>query len=729
MIRANAYPQLNEGVPDNIFSLASYIAREQYPSTPLIYGATPYSRPMLMEEFVDGRPSYSRYLLEKGTPRYKEVMSGAILNHRSGMVSHGDSLENKRIMERGMGYVLEDYNFNQILTPELNMWFPRITSRNPSQRLAYNDWAGMSEETMLRVPITEVMDTAGRYRPKTYLNGTRPQVYSYRPTYMQNLRYFISYQSYYMYFRYLFWNFIGRQNDYPSTGEIEHGNFITGFPFIDYYLGNTDEMPSEIRENNPGRNRYFAIPFVFGLIGVLYLGFSNRRSRRILSVVSLLFLMTGIAIVIYLNQSPGEPRERDYTFLVSYMAFTMWISAGFMGIVNLFGRKINVQSVIVVCGLLSLGTPALMAVENFDDHNRSGRYEPTFFVSSLLDFESPAIIFSQGDNSSFPLWYASEVLGMGPRHTPVDVTYLSLPSYAVNLKKQGDKGLSTVASYPELAFNGFVLSRIPHDSVAGPLPLDSLLKGLYESEPGNPIFPSSRFILPQNRGDSVVVDLREFTKGSSFLPFKHLMLLDIIDSQLKAENPKVLFFPALMDYSFYKPLEPLLQETLFGKIYAPWLSEDQIDSITKKSVEREVTKLRSLELTPHYMDPVLKERTQRYRGELLIAGRKLLDKGDVATAKEIADVIDEIYPYRNLLPGDFTIADSTFYEGKTYSRFLKDLYKETGNQKYQDTVLMLDSIMMDRYRQWLLYYNSLSPSQRATLSNKSKRLLIKPNIN
>lgn len=737
LIRAKGAPPMNEGNPDNIFSLASYIKREQYPSSPLIYGPTPYSKPMFEEKIVNGKPSYTRYLLENKGGSYAPVLPGAEMNYRSGLLSHDDSVENQHVLNENRGYLLSDYKFSQRLTPELNMWFPRITSLNINDRLAYEGWTGMKSETMNQVSVSETIDSIGHSLPRINTLGNRKEVYSYKPTYIQNLRFFIAYQAYYMYFRYLFWNFVGRQNDIPSQGEVEHGNFITGIPIIDGNLpGETEYLPPEIGFENKGRNRYFGIPFILGIIGLVWLLFGNRKKRRIDSLIFLFFFMTGIAIVVYLNQSPGEPRERDYTFLGSYMAFSIWIGAGLFALIKLLIKLIPVKKHLnAITGLLillPLLPSTLMAFENFDDHDRRYRYEPTFYASSLLDFELPAIIFSHGDNSTFPLWYASEVLNLGQDHTPVDITYLSLPSYILNLKKQGTKGITTLGSSPKLAFGKYLLTRVPNDSVSSPLPLTVALKELYASQNDHPVFPTSIVTLPTSKGDSVLINLHDFSRGSSFLSFKHLMLLDLIAGQLESENPKVIFFPHLIDYSFYRPLDKILLPSLFGKIYAPWMTDSMATGMMKSSLEREFHKLDNLNIRAHYADPVIAGRSARYRGELIIAARELLQRGDTVYPVKITHYIEKYYPYFNpdsiinsksrknsiphpLPPSTFTVSDSTFYEGKEYRKLLYDIHKPVSS---------LDSLNDRRHKQWLRYYHSLSPSERSTLSNRSKRLLI-----
>lgn len=745
MIRANASPLMNEGSPTDIFSLTSYVMREQYPSSPLIYGATPYSKPLFVEEYEGDKSLYRRYVLEKGHPKFQKYIKSGELHHRSGMVSEQDSAFNNKVINTGEGYLLTDYDFRQKLTPELNIWFPRISSRNISDRTAYEDWAGMTTETMKRLRISETIDSAGKLQSKSDNSGKRLKAKSYRPTYLQNLRFFVAYQAYYMYFRYLFWNFIGRQNDFPSKGEIEHGNFITGFSVIDKHIvGSIDKLPDEIGKNNKGRNRYFGIPFIFGIIGIIGLAAGSWRARRFLALTGLLFVMTGLAIVVYLNQSPGEPRERDYTFLMSYMAFAMWIAAGMAFPVKLYlimrnksKHKVKWREVVVssLAIIPAVGIPTLMALENFDDHDRRGRFEPTFFASSLLDFEIPAIIFSHGDNSSFPLWYSNEVLGMGTSHLPVDVTYLSLPSYVENLKKQPGNKFPTISTVPEIIYGKYVLTRIPEGNPELSLPLNKALRILFDSKEENPVFPVSHVTIPYTPGDSVKINLWTLTKGSSYLSFKNLMLLDAIAAIMEGKNDRILFFPNLIDHSFYSAFDIALRESAFGKIYYPHLPDSAALNLLQRGADRELKKIATI---PHYKlskdyttltyyaDPLLQDMTRRYRGELVITAFNLLKSGDTIRSKKIADSILEYLPYHTLLPGDFTVADSTFFEGREFYKLLRILNESSPETPYAEEEDRLRLLMETRHEIWLEYYKSLTPAQRSTLSPRSRRLLLSP---
>lgn len=407
-IRAAANPPINQGDPSTFDRLRRYYAREQYGSSPLLYGPTPYSEPLLLEQTdsLTGEYDYSRYFI------YED--------------------------DRGLR--------KQLFPDELNMWFPRMKSRHEADKEFYAAWAGMIPEDMVAVEASVVADSTGRqmgrYNPET---GRREKRQTFRPTYMQQLRYFLGYQVGYMYLRYLMWNFSGRQNNIHSTGGADTGNFITGFTVIDdAMLGPQSKLPRSMREGNVGYNRYFLIPLFMGLAGIVALIASGRRGRRVCAVVALFFLFTGLLIVVYLNQDPGEPRERDYSFLGSYMAYAIWIACGMAAFVKLLmrlpARSKTVRSILQVAAvLICIGVPLQMLSQTCDDHNRSHRPGAKEKAEKLLDgIEPGAIVMVNGDNWIFPLWYAQEVLGMRHDVTVVAIPYLVTDWYKRQLLRPGE---------------------------------------------------------------------------------------------------------------------------------------------------------------------------------------------------------------------------------------------------------------------------------------------------
>lgn len=657
IIRANASPQLNTGTPDNVFSLASYINRDLYSSPPLLYGETPKSRSLYDDEYNANHPGIKRYLLRKGKRIYRPFLTEARLNPISGFITKDDSLNNIKVLSQQHGYLIEDYTFKQVMDPEMDMWFPRMTSHNPNHIEAYKDWSGFSDE---------------------------------KPTYLENLRYFVSYQFFYMYLRYLLWNFVGRQNDYHSTGEINHGNFITGVRTLDeLMLGNQSRIPKEIGEDNPGRNVYYGIPFLLGIVGIIYLAAGNRFRRRLLFIIFILFIMTGLAIVVYLNQTPGEPRERDYTFLGSYMAFVMWIAAGMWSIISLCIKGLPKKLGLILAFLISFFPSVLLAVVNFDDHNRSGRFETEFYASSLLEYDEPSIIFSYGDNLTFPLWYASEIMDKGKESTIIDISYLTLPSYINNLNKQGSKGLQTGKTPGQISYGAFSTIVFPSDSVVK---------------------------FPRSSGDSVEISLKDFAGGKSYLSFKQWMLLDILNSQLMSDNPKVLYFPYTLDKKFYGPLDTLLSPAPFGKIYAPHLSEEEITEIFIRNVQREVKKLQSLDLRPHYADPVIAAKTKRYRADLIVAAHYLLDNVQTELSEEIAKQIEGKFPFQTYQAAMYNFINRNVNDMEEYMRLNDRLFHLTSNSRYLEINNELEKLRELRKQEWTDYFYSLSPAQRSLIS-------------
>ncbi len=243
-----------------------------------------------------------------------------------------------------------------------------------------------------------------------------------KPSFGENMKYFIDYQLNFMYFRYFMWNFAGRQNNMQGHGNVTNGNWISGIPFVDEArLGPQDNLPRKYKDN-PARNTYFFLPLILGLIGLLYHYKNNDRDAWI---VTLLFLLTGLAIVAYLNQHPLQPRERDYAYAGSFYAFAIWVGLGVYAIWDFFAKKTQSQPLAIITTVACLvAVPGLMASQNWDDHDRSGRYTGRDFALNYLNScDDNAILFTMGDNDTFPLWYVQEV---EEKRTDVRIVNLSL---------------------------------------------------------------------------------------------------------------------------------------------------------------------------------------------------------------------------------------------------------------------------------------------------------------
>lgn len=348
LIRANANTPLNENAPDNIFTLKSYLNREQYGSAPLLYGKTYASEP----EYVP-QGEYYRIKTKKGGPVYRP-----------------DKEEGKYKVIR----YKEDVCYTQ------NMLFPRMW--NDLAASAYKSWSGGTEAI---------------------------------PTQKENLTYFINYQLNYMYWRYFLWNFVGRQNDVQGNGELEHGNWLTGISWLDNLrLGDQELLPESLRRNK-GHNVFYGLPLLLGLIGIYWQWTRGRKGKQQFSVLFFLFFMTGLAIVLYLNQAPGQPRERDYAYAGSFYAFAIWIGLGAAGLCDALRKKKTSILPVSLLMLVCLCIPVQIASQTWDDHDRSNRYTCRDFGANYLmtlpDKGHP-IIFCNGDNDTFPLWYNQDTEGI-----------------------------------------------------------------------------------------------------------------------------------------------------------------------------------------------------------------------------------------------------------------------------------------------------------------------------
>lgn len=728
LIRGTAAPPMNEGAPTGIFALASYIARDQYGSKPLLYGPTPYSRPMLEERWHEGDsvPDYSRYALERGRKEYFPWIKGGRLNHRSGLMTPADSTANLKVAGgKGRGYIIADYSFTRKMTPELDMLFPRITGNSKFDLESYEDWAGMTTDNMKKVTVTEVYDSMGRALGKKDISGNRVTATSLRPTYGQNLRYLLSYQIGYMYMRYLLWNFVGRQNDYPSTGEIDHGNFITGFSAVDdLMLGCQDLMPAEATVANKGRNVYYGIPFLIGIIGMVWMARRGRRGREAFAVTALFFIMTGVAIVVYLNQTPGEPRERDYSFLGSYMAFCIWIAFGLAAVCMMamkWGLKRRLLKIFAV--VIGAALPALMAAVNFDDHDRSRRDEPLRYSSALLEGLPPGIIFTQGDNFIFPLWYAQEVEGIGREHSVVDVSYFGLPGYVANILRQGDAGLRLTARAADIAYGAYAYTLIADDAGTQPVEAMEMLRELYASGEGTPVIRHRIVTLPgREPGDTLTIDLRKLAGGSR-ISFRKLMLLDVLATNAASGNPRPVYFLSPVASDFHSWLRPALRRLPHAMIYAPHMADSVHEALDARILRERLRRMAGSPSSTRYADPLLQDMRRRDRGELVMGASAMLGRGDTAGASEMVCGALRVYPFSETGAGSFTMADTTCHEGLEAVRLLMRIGESRADTALLRKVTSLADEILQEPLAWRRYYASLPPGRRGTISNRSLRLI------
>ena len=410
VIRSAANPPMDQNSPEDVFTLGSYLSRDQYGDSPLLYGQA-YTSQVAYD--VDGNMC---------VPKHKE---GAAIWQRKEKASKD---------EKDSYFVVS--HKDKIIYAQ-NMLFPRMHSS--AHAGAYENWMGGVEGT--QVPY----DRCGE------------PVMVKIPTQMENIRFFLSYQCNFMYWRYFMWNFAGRQNDIQGNGEPEHGNWITGISFIDdWMLGDQSKMPAELKANK-GHNVFYCLPLLLGLIGLFWQAWRGQRGIRQFWVVFFLFFMTGLAIVLYLNQTPQQPRERDYAYAGSFYAYAIWCGLGVLAIYDMLKKKIKGNDVAVagVVGVACLLVPIQMASQTWDDHDRSGRYTCRDFgqnyLMTLQDKGNP-IIFTNGDNDTFPLWYNQETEGVRTDARVCNLSYLQTDWYIDQMKRPAYDSPSVPITWPRIDF-------------------------------------------------------------------------------------------------------------------------------------------------------------------------------------------------------------------------------------------------------------------------------------
>lgn len=731
-VRAWANPPVNEGNPSDIFRFSDYLDRKQYGAAPLFYGRTPYSRIMRQErlsvdEAGDTLRDYSWNALEvKGRDMRPMVRNGRIPD-RSRYLTDADREANVRIAANDSvpGYVVAGIRTEPRYTPELNMWLPRIHASSPSDITAYSDWTGMDSTSMVQVRISEAFDSLGRGVPMRDAEGNQIVKYGLRPSYLQSLTYMGVYQIGYMYLRYLMWNYCGRQNDVPSTGEIDHGNFITGIPPLDgLMLEDQSKLPDELGKDNEGRNVYWCVPFLLGVIGAVWLfrgsrkGLLTVRMRRAAWVSLVLFLMTGIAIVFYLNQSPGEPRERDYSFMGSFWAFAFWISFGMLLLLrSVRGRWARGVAVCAICAV-----PLWMLSENWRDHDRSHRSATLDYASNLLEsLEEDAILFVDGDNYIFPLWFAQEVMGVRRDVAVVCNAYLGSDWYVCQLMmpRYGYEGLRMTAAEGDIALGNFNLVRFPYgdgDTVAAV----GALQELYSDRSATPSFKSRWLAMGKDSTDRWIFDILSIPgkNAGSLAGLREVAEIDIIATNSASRYPRPVYWHQNLPTSKYVGFFPHTRQGLFTRRLMPHLPdsvvmlEEALDALPK-------LKWGGLDRAPYPGVDVASQAAVQ-RASLLRLAESLADAGRHDQALHVARSAMVRYPYR-LIP--FTIrhhADSAYFEARGLAGVLRRSGQAVGDTtaialarevEKQDS---LRSLAFRRYRESLPRWRrpALSPDSR-----------------
>ena len=732
-IRANANTVINENKPSDAAEVLAYYNREQYGVNPLFYG------PQYTETFagldpekpyLDKAPNYER---DYKTNKY------VIVNNYKNAVQNSDDYHKTILPRMWSSEHIENY---------INYTNPPAFTINPNypyeQDLAkYGvDVNNLSEEDYGRAIAqlkNEVAKTVSEFKTAyarkqidnegyiKFLQSYGEYLIIEKPTTADNLSFMINYQFGYMYWRYLMWNFVGRQSDNQGRGDYMDGNWMSGIKFIDeIHLGSQDNLPSDVL-NNKGRNAYYFIPFILGLIGIMYHATKDRKSFYVLLV---LFLFMGIALKIYLNERPYEPRERDYALVGSFYVFAIWIGLGVYSLYESLQEYIapRIAAPIMLTACL-IGAPLVMASENWDDHDRSGKYTALSMAKAYLSSCDPnAILFTIGDNDTFPLWYAQEIEHIRTDIKIVNTSLFMTDWYIDQMKSKTYESEPLPISFTHDQYVGDKLDYVAHiqktesrwelkdfiDFIKNPKSTIGLQNGQTIH-----FFPTNKIRIPVDKNtiiknnvipakyhDSIVPYIDIDIKGSALYK-NRLMMLDLIANN-NWKRP-IYFSGGAYDNEDYLWMKEYLQldgmvyklipiKTPISKDGSP-LDMGQIDSDKMFNI---VTKWDwgNSDSDKIYHDTETRRESITYRSNLARLMEKLIEEGKIEKAKQIIDLAITKMPLDKF--GYYSLIEP----------FAKGYYQTNNKAKAQD---LLDKLMT-KYKENLNYYSKLSPGEQSQLA-------------
>ena len=688
VIRSSANPPMDQNSPEDIFTLGSYLSRDQYGDSPLLFGQA-YTSQVQFDR--DGE--YCKPRMKQGAPIYQR--------------------KEKASADEKDSYFIVRYKTDYIYAQ--NMVFPRMW--DAAHASAYESWMGGVDGTQVPYdrcdePVTVKM-----------------------PTQFENIRFFLSYQCNFMYWRYFMWNFAGRQNDIQGNGELEHGNWISGIPFFDNWrLGDQSKLPDDLKMNK-GHNVFYCLPLLLGLIGLFWQAYRGQRGIRQFWVVFFLFFMTGLAIVIYLNQTPMQPRERDYAYAGSFYAYAIWCGIGVAAIIDLLKRlKLNGTAVSAVVSILCLLVPIQMASQTWDDHDRSGRYTCRDFgqnyLMSMQDKGNP-ILFTNGDNDTFPLWYNQEVEGTRTDARVCNLSYLQTDWYIDQMCRQAYNSPSVPITWPRLDYcsgtNEYIevvpelkqqildfYKTNPKEAKAtlgdNPFEVKNILKHwvrdgkddmhviptdtLYLTIDKEAVRKSGMMMASDSIPDKMVISL----KGKNALYKKDLMMLEMI-SQCNWTRP-VYVAITVGDENYMNLGNNFIQEGLANRITpfttnAPGMKNFDTERVYKNLMTR--FKFGGLDKKGLYLDETVMRMCYTHRRLFAQLALNLIQEGKKDKAAKALAYAEKVLPQYNVpmnyLSGGIDIAKA---------------YALLGNKAKAKQVI--NSVFKNAH-QYMVWYNSLSGSR------------------
>ncbi|MGL6119041.1 MAG: glycosyltransferase family 117 protein, partial [Fusobacteriaceae bacterium] len=731
-IRSNANVVINENEPSDAREVLAYYNREQYGSLPLFYGpqyTDIYAGPDKENPFKDKAPNYERNY-KTGTyeivNQYKNAEQNSNSDHFAilpRLWSTDDSHVQNYINFAGVPNIEmnPDYNFDEDLAAY------GVNLDSLSQDDYYNAVGQIKQEVQKTITKFKSEYQQGNIDNEDYLSFLKKYsdyIIVEKPSTIQNFKFLFEYQFGYMYMRYLLWNFVGRQNDVQGNGDIENGNWLSGISFIDNLrLGSQDNLPSDIK-NNKGRNTYFFIPFILGIIGFLYV---LQRDKKTFYVMFVLFMLTGFVLKIYLNERPYEPRERDYALVGSFMVFAIWVGFGVFSLFETISNKLKSKiSLPLVLGIAFFSCPFLMAFQNWDDHDRSDRYSAVANAKAYLDSCEPnAILFTIGDNDTFPLWYMQEIENYRTDVRIVNTSLLMTDWYADQMKAKAYNSDPVPISIPRDLYKGDkmhysiykpridttinVKTFLDYMKIENEQTMVTMVNGLkFHHYPSNKIsFPINKDEIIRNKVvspkyyDSIVPSLDITIKGGA-LYFNRLLMLDII-----ANNnwKRPIYFSggsyADDDYAWmkeylqldgmvYKLVPIKTQKNPKNKYDMGYVDTDKMYNIVMKY------DWGNMESPNIYHDPETRKNAIGYRGNIARLMKTLIEEGKLEKANTIADLVLEKMPFEHY--GHYSLLTD----------YVEGYYLMNQKEKARNLAKKLITI----YQEYLDYYYNMSASDQ-----------------
>ena len=621
VIRSSADTPMDQNSPDNVFSLKYYLNREQYGDRPLFYGQT-YNAPVELK--VEGNMCIP---VEK--------------------IGHAQYAPAPSVEGEKDRYVVTGYKTNYVFMDQFCMIFPRMYSSQASHVQAYKEWAQVKGKRVR-------YDYCGQQKT------------DYCPTFAENLRFFFRYQVNFMYWRYFMWNFSGRQNDLQSYGDITKGNWITGFDAIDNaMLGDQDLLPTELKENK-GHNVYYMLPLLLGVIGIVWQltkrnGEETTEGKKNFILTFLLFFLTGLAIVMYLNQTPYQPRERDYAYAGSFYAFCIWIGLGVLALIDWCNSALKTNAgktaIALLITLVTLLVPAQMASQNWDDHDRSNRYACRDFGANYLkSCEEQAILFSNGDNDTFPLWYNQEVEGVGTDKRVCNLSYLQTDWYIAQMKRPyyESQALPITWEYKDYMPGKNEIARVDN-RLGQPVSVEKAFNFLRSDDPrtksreGDNYLPSDQLFITTPAGEQMMLKKKRMYTRSE------MMIMEMIEQN---DFNRPMYFCATVGNDYYLGLEPWLELTGLTYQITPTRSADGQPRVnTEKMYENMLHKFQygNMNIPGIYIDENLMRMCRTHRMMFAQLAEQLLRENQREKALEVLDFAEQQLPGYNI-PYDYTSA-------------------------------------------------------------------------